>query len=275
MVCKNCGADLKPGVKYCLNCGSYIDEDDIVEETEENESLIDITDDGEVSNEIDNNDINFDNIPTIEADEVVEKPKKKRKRKKIKLKLMDIIIYLGLLSIIVVSIVIIVLTITKKDNPSKTPPTPTVIEDSKVTMSDYTVTIPGKLRYTTESNRLYVSDNTNYTFSFNVTEDNYKKYSDDLTILSKQMEKSGYIVENSEKKINGTEEFIIYRIKVSSTVKYFYATIIDDRHTLMGIIEVLESGNWEESLPNITTVKKSIVYNNAENDVNKALEGNS
>lgn len=275
MVCKNCGADLKPGVKYCLNCGSYIDEDDIVEETEENESLIDITDDGEVSNEIGNDDINFDNIPTIEADEVVEKPKKKHKRKKIKLKLMDIIIYLGLLSIIVVSIVIIVLTITKKDNPSKTPPTPTVIEDSKVTMSDYTVTIPGKLRYTTESNRLYVSDNTNFTFSFNVTEDNYKKYSDDLTILSKQMEKSGYIVENSEKKINGTEEFIIYRIKVSSTVKYFYATIIDDRHTLMGIIEVLESGNWEESLPNITTVKKSIVYNNAENDVNKALEGNS
>lgn len=275
MVCKNCGADLKPGVKYCLNCGSYIDEDDIVEEVEENESLIDITDDGEVSNEIGNDDINFDNIPTIEADEVVEKPKKKRKRKKIKLKLMDIIIYLGLLSIIVVSIVIIVLTITKKDNPSKTPPTPTVIEDSKVTMSDYTVTIPGKLRYTTESNRLYVSDNTNYTFSFNVTEDNYKKYSDDLTILSKQMEKSGYTVENSEKKINGTEEFIIYRIKVSSTVKYFYATIIDDRHTLMGIIEVLESGNWEESLPNITTVKKSIVYNNAENDVNKALEGNS
>ena len=28
MVCKNCGADLKPGIKYCLECGNYIDDDD-------------------------------------------------------------------------------------------------------------------------------------------------------------------------------------------------------------------------------------------------------
>ena len=140
-------------------------------------------------------------------------------------------------------------------------------------MSDYTVTIPGKLRYTTESSRLYVSDNTNFTFSFNVTEDNYNKYASDLSVISSQMEKSGYTVENSEKKINGTEEFIIYRIKVNSSIKYFYVTALDNNHTLMGIIEVLESGNWEEALPNITTVKKSIVYNNAANDVSNAAQG--
>ena len=32
MVCKNCGADLKPGIKYCLNCGYYIDEEDLEKE---------------------------------------------------------------------------------------------------------------------------------------------------------------------------------------------------------------------------------------------------
>ena len=261
MVCKNCGADLKPGVKYCLNCGSYIDDEDIVEEPE---SLIDITDD-------DNSDI--EDIPTVEEDVVEETPKKKKKKKRLKLKPIDLIIYLGLISIIVVSVIIIIFTLTKKDKTPTTPTTPVVIEDSKVTMSDYTVTIPGKLRYTTESSRLYVSDNTNFTFSFNVTEDNYNKYASDLSVISSQMEKSGYTVENSEKKINGTEEFIIYRIKVNSSIKYFYVTALDNNHTLMGIIEVLESGNWEEALPNITTVKKSIVYNNAANDVSNAAQG--
>ncbi len=265
MVCKNCGADLKPGVKYCLNCGSYIDEDDMLEEEVQDNHV----------DEIQDNSTTIEEIPMVEEDVVEEKPKKKRRKRKMKLKPMDLIIYLGLISIIVVSVIIIVVTLTKKDDTPTTPSEPIVVEDSKVTMSDYTVTIPGKLRYTTESNRLYVSDNENFTFSFNVSEDNYKKYSDDLTLLSKQMEKSGYTVENSEKKNNGTEEFLVYRIKVNSTTKYFYVTSLDEKHVLMGIIEVLESGNWEAALPNITTVKKSIVYNNASSDVENAVQGNN
>lgn len=264
MVCKNCGADLKPGVKYCLNCGSYIDDEDMVEE----EQVVETYEDPK-------EEVVIDDIPQIEEDIVEKKPKKKKKKRKMKLKPMDLIIYIGLISIIVVSIIIIVITLTKKTDTPQVPSDPIVIEDSKVTMSDYTVTIPGKLRYTTESNKLYVSDNTNYIFSFNVTNDTYKKYSDDLTILSKQMEKSGYTVENSEKRNNGTEEFLIYRIKVSSTTKYFYVTTLDDKHILMGIVEVLEAGNWEESLPAITTVKKSIVFNNASNDVENAVQSNS
>ena len=171
MVCKNCGADLKPGVKYCLNCGSYIDEDDMLEEEVQDNHV----------DEIQDNSTTIEEIPMVEEDVVEEKPKKKRRKRKMKLKPMDLIIYLGLISIIVVSVIIIVVTLTKKDDTPTTPSEPIVVEDSKVTMSDYTVTIPGKLRYTTESNRLYVSDNENFTFSFNVSEDNYKKYSDDLT----------------------------------------------------------------------------------------------
>ena len=262
MVCRNCGADLKPGVKYCLNCGSYIDDEDDMTEEEPKEDLIEIQDSPSI-----------DDIPMVEEDIVEEKPKKKRKKRKMKLKPLDIIIYLGLISIIIVSIVIIVITLLKKPDVPSTPPGPVVVEDSKVTMSNYSVTIPGKLRYTTESSRLYVSDNANFTFSFNITEDDYKKYADDLTVLSKQMEKSGYTVENSEKKVNGSEEFILYRIKVGSTIKYFYVTSLDEKHTLMGIIEVLESGNWEEALPNITTVKKSVVFSNTANDVQNAAQG--
>ena len=262
MVCKNCGADLKPGVKYCLNCGNYIDEADMVEE---NDNTTETSDENDSSY--------IEEIPKIEEDIAEEKVKKKRKRKRHKLKLVDIVIYLGLFSIIVVSIIIIIITINKKDDTPSVPQEPTILEDSKVTMSNYSVTIPGNLRYVTESNRLYVSDNNNFTFSFNVTEDDYKKYSTDLSILSKQMEKSGYVVENSEVKTNGTEEFVIYRIKVSSTVKYFYVTTLDDKHTLMGIIEVLESGNWEAALPNITLVKNSIAYVDASSEVNSAIQG--
>ena len=70
MVCKNCGADLKPGIKYCLNCGYYLDEDD--DKTEQNDSLSDISDD--VSS--DNSDSTFDDF----GEDLNEQKKSKRKK---------------------------------------------------------------------------------------------------------------------------------------------------------------------------------------------------
>ena len=45
MFCKNCGADLKPGIKYCLNCGNYLEEED--EEIEEKEDFVESVDEEE------------------------------------------------------------------------------------------------------------------------------------------------------------------------------------------------------------------------------------
>ena len=67
MVCKNCGADLKPGVKYCLNCGNYIDEADMVEE---NDNTTETSDENDSSY--------IEEIPKIEEDIAEEKVKKKK-----------------------------------------------------------------------------------------------------------------------------------------------------------------------------------------------------
>ena len=56
MVCKNCGADLKPGVKYCLNCGNYIEDDEETDE-EKDEEKDDLENDSEDDLSID--DINL------------------------------------------------------------------------------------------------------------------------------------------------------------------------------------------------------------------------
>ena len=87
MVCKNCGADLKPGIKYCVECGNYIDEEDEEEEVFEDIGLM------------------VDDSQEIEFNE--EEPKKKKKVK-LRLTTMDYVIYAVLFTIFIGSILVLI-----------------------------------------------------------------------------------------------------------------------------------------------------------------------
>ena len=90
MVCKNCGADLKPGIKYCVECGNYIDEEEGNEEVYEDVGLM------------------VDDSQEIEFSE--EEPKKK-KRKKLRLTTMDYIIYVVLFTIFIGSVLVLIFSL--------------------------------------------------------------------------------------------------------------------------------------------------------------------
>mgnify|MGYP007070240046 CR=1 FL=1 len=242
MVCKNCGADLKPGIKYCLECGSYVDDEE--EELEEQSSS--------------NEEISTDYQPvTFEA------PKKK-KRTKLNLSTSDYLIYAGLLIVMVGSIIVIIVALVRNNNqqaqPLPTSTTEVVQEDQTVTVDNYTVVIPGRLISTVQDNSLHVSDNVNYTFTFQLQEDDFDKYSDDHSILEEQLVNSKYeVLTVSEKNVN-QRNFLIYQIKVDGSTKILYLTKANYKYMAMGIIEIFSNGNWEEALPDIDTVCSSINF---------------
>ena len=165
MVCKNCGADLKPGIKYCLNCGNYIDEDEI-SEVDDSSSLSDLQSD------ISDNDkkIEFDdNYSFTESEE-----KSTKKKKKLNLSSKDMLIYGVLILIILVSLIVMLVSIvggSKKK--SVTQPTTTTVEDNVVKMKDYTIKFSGKLNYSEDGDVIYISDDENYTFSYRNSLDDY------------------------------------------------------------------------------------------------------
>ena len=240
MVCKNCGADLKPGIKYCLNCGNYIDEDEITE-VDDSSSLSDLQSD------ISDNDkkIEFDdNYSFTESEE-----KSTKKKKKLKLSSKDMLIYGVLILIILVSLIVMLVSIvggSKKK--SVTQPTTTAVEDNVVKMKDYTIKFSGKLNYSEDGDVIYISDDENYTFSYRNSLDDYEKYSKDLSILEGSLKKSGYSVLNSEKREIDENEFIIYKFKFDSTTKYLYVTKVDKKYITMGTIEEISNGDWREAL---------------------------
>ncbi len=243
MVCKNCGADLKPGIKYCLECGSYIDDED---------------DDEELQTETTNDEISSEYKPvTIQAPT-------KRKRKKLNLSTSDYLIYAGLLIVMVGSIIVIIVALVR-NNSQKVDPTPTstaevVKEDQTVTVDNYTVVVPGRLVSAVQDKSLHVSDNVNYTFTFQLQEDDFNKYADDHTILEQQLTSSKYeVLTVSEKTIN-QRIFLIYQIRVDGSTKILYLTEINSRNMAMGIIEIFSNGNWEEALPDIDSVCDSLSF---------------
>lgn len=266
MVCKNCGADLKPGIKYCLNCGYYLDEDD--DKTEQNDSLSDISDD--VSS--DNSDSTFDDF----GEDLKEQKKSKRK----KMTMTDMLIYGVLILIIVISFIVMIVSLINGSKRTSNNPQPTNIkvEDNVIKMKNYTIKFSGKLNYTQDGEIVYITDDKNYTFSYRNSLDDYERYSKDLTILENSLKKSGYNVMNSEKREVNDTEFIIYKFKFDSSVKYLYVTKVDKKYVTMGTIEELSNGDWREALTVINKINSTIKINDSDDsdsDINNVLSNNT
>ena len=285
MVCKNCGADLKPGIKYCLNCGNYIDEDDNEEEVSETEDSLSLSD---LQNNISDDDKKLEFDDNYSFDQPEDKTKKKKRKTKLNVK--DMLIYGVLILIILVSLIVMLVSIvggSKKK--AVTQPTTTTVEDNVVKMKDYTIKFSGKLNYSQDGEVIYISDDENYTFSYRNSLDDYEKYSKDLSILENSLKKSGYSVLNSEKREIDENEFIIYKFKFDNTTKYLYVTKVDKKYITMGTIEEMNNGDWREALTSINKINKNIkfskdsesssdekidnVLNNSTTDLNKIIKG--
>ena len=126
MVCKNCGADLKPGIKYCLNCGEYIEDDDSSKPNNEL-SLSDVDDQKRDSEVKIGDDYSFEGST-----------KKEKKPLFGKLSTTDLLIYGVLVLIIVVSLIVILVSLVGgKKEQVEVQPTSTVVADHTVKMKDY------------------------------------------------------------------------------------------------------------------------------------------
>ena len=275
MVCKNCGADLKPGIKYCLNCGYYIDEED-GDSKEESLSLDDI----DLSTNTDGEDskLVFDDYADDSSKTVSKKSRKK------KMTMTDMLIYGVLILIIVISFIVMIVSIVNSNKKTPVSPQPTVtnVEDNVIKTKNYTIKFSGKLNYSQDGEVIYISDDKNYTFSYRNSLDDYERYSKDLTILENSLKKSGYNVLNSEKREVNETEFIIYKFKFDSNVKYLYVTKVDKKYVTMGTIEEIDNGDWREALTVINKIKRTIkitdsgdsdteinnVLNNSTTDIN-------
>ncbi len=275
MVCKNCGADLKPGIKYCLNCGYYIDEED-GDSKEESLSLDDI----DLSTNTDGEDskLVFDDYADDSSKTVSKKSRKK------KMTMTDMLIYGVLILIIVISFIVMIVSIVNSNKKTSVSPQPTVtnVEDNVIKTKNYTVKFSGKLNYSQDGEVIYISDDKNYTFSYRNSLDDYERYSKDLTILENSLKKSGYNVLNSEKREVNETEFIIYKFKFDSNVKYLYVTKVDKKYVTMGTIEEIDNGDWREALTVINKINGTIkitdsgdsdteinnVLNNSTTDIN-------
>lgn len=269
MVCKNCGADLKPGIKYCLNCGNYIDDDDDDEKelAEEMEEVAVDNDDKEEDNKEDY-ELSYDDLSSVSddesSDEEEEKPQKQRK--KLNMSLTDMLIYGGLILVIVISLIIILVSLaTQKKHVEQ--PTPEVkVVDNKVSIDNYTITFSGKLNYNQEKNIIYITDKENYTFSYRNKVDDYKKYATDLTILSKDLKNNGCSVISTETKKEGNTEFIIYKYKMTNETKYLYVTPLKEKYVTMGVIDEIDGGQWENALAVIAGINSNIKFNNSDSE---------
>ena len=257
MVCKNCGSDLKPGMKYCLNCGSYIDEDD----SSDKDTTMDFSEENSEVDSIESkSDFSFDEG----IDDYSKTPKKKNKKSKYKMK--DIIVYGVLILIIIVSVIVMIVSLLGFKSKSEPVPQPTnvVVEDNKVEVGNYTISFSGKLNYNQNKDVVYITDDKNYSFSYRNTLDDYELYSKDLNIFSEKLKNSGYEVLNSEKKEIESKEFIIYKFKYLDSVKYLYITKVDKKYVTMGTIEEIDGGDWSEALEVISSINDKIKFKDNE-----------
>ena len=269
MVCKNCGADLKPGIKYCLNCGYYIDDSESVEDDYVEDSNNSNTDDVMDYNDADS----YDSASSMNYEqdsydyEEPSAPSRKKKRKS--LGVTDIIIYTVLVLIIIVSVVVIII------NPGAIPSrivqqeeNEEVIEPSTVEMSNYTVTFPGELYYGVENEILKISDKENYFFSYTLLKSAYSKYMTDSTLFAKDIEKMKYVFSSSEKRTVNSREFVIYSIQnPEGTNMFYYFTKADDSHIVGGFIYNI-GGEWSLCLEVISDLCDSIDYSSGKNTTN-------
>ena len=246
MVCKNCGAELKPGVMYCLECGSYVE-------------------DGAES-------------PTNSAPVESKKggPQKKVVKKtkyKVKMSTKDWLIYGGLFLVLIGSIVVIIITLingSKKEEiiqPLPQQQTPEVVkQDQTYTIDNYTLVVDKEYNSDVQNDMLYVSDDTNFTLNFQVTSDDFEAYIKDRKKLEDELKKNHYEVISSSEKTYGSRKFIICNIKVNGTAKYLYISKINDKYSAMGIIEELTVGKWEDALPALDKVINTVQITDDDKD---------
>ena len=137
MQCPNCGCDLKPGAKFCFNCGFYLDNG----EDEKKGKLSDIPD---------------DSIDFSEDDSSFNTPKKQKKTFDFK----DNIVYIVLGIVLIISLILLVYGIVSKNSQSKVPVTPpaSMKPEMKITVEDYKLTVPAGLDYQIEGKSVFISD---------------------------------------------------------------------------------------------------------------------
>ena len=235
MVCKNCGADLKPGIKYCLECGNYIDEDEY-------------------------NGSSSGNSTMSGAQPYQLKSVSRKKKKSKKLSTMDILIYSGLSLIIIISVIVIIITLIQGNKEEVITEPPVVLQDTTVSVDNYEITIPAGLNYDIQGSTIFVSDDQNYTFSYKNTNDNYDLYANDLSVLTNDLSANNYeVVTVGKKQVDG-REFIICEIRVNGRIKYLYLTKLL-RYTTMGVIDGFEGGDWSLALNAICELNNSVVDN--------------
>lgn len=235
MVCKNCGADLKPGIKYCLECGNYIDDED---------EMFDVSDS---SNEM--NGYGGYQLRSVSS----------KKKRRTRIRFIDILIYAGLALIILVSLIVIIITIVRGQNPPTTPPTPTVVNsDSTVNIDNYQIIIPGSLNYDVQGSTLTVSDNQNYTFSYKNTTEDYDGFFKDVNALSKELVANNYEVLSINRKNVANHLFIVGELRINGRVKYLYLTQVNQDYTSVGVIDAYEGGMWDLALNAIAEINDSI-----------------
>lgn len=274
MVCKNCGADLKPGIKYCLNCGYYIDEEDDDDDDSKEESLS--LDDIDLSTNTDGEEskLVFDDYDKGSSKTVSKKSKKK------KMTMTDMLIYGVLILIIVISFTVMIVSIVNSNKKTTVNPQSTVtnVEDNVIKTKNYTIKFSGKLNYSQDGEVVYISDDKNYTFSYRNSLDDYERYSKDLTILENSLKKSGYNVINCEKREVNETEFIIYKFKFDSNVKYLYVTKVDMKYVTMGTIEEIDNGDWREALTVINKINGTIKItdsSDSDTEINNVLNNST
>lgn len=238
MVCKNCGAELKSGVMYCLECGSYVDD---------------------TSDSYDDDDSSGGKGSSSKKKVV------KRRKYKVKMTLKDWLIYGGLFLVLVGSIVVIVITIvngSKKEEvviPSEpTTPVEPVKQDQTYTLDNYTLVVDKAYNSDVQNDMLYISDYVNFTLNFQVTSDDYEAYLNDSKILEDDLKKHHYDVVSSFEKTSGSRKYIICVIKVNGATGYVYISRITDKYYATGKIEELTANKWEEALPALDKVISTV-----------------
>lgn len=250
MQCPNCGCDLKPGAKFCFNCGFYLDngEDEKKEDT--------------TSDKLD--DIPDDSIDFSEDDSSFNTSKKQKKAFDFK----DNIVYIVLGIVLIISLILLVYGIVSKNSQSKVPVTPpdSMKPEMKITVEDYKLTVPAGLDYQIEGKSVFISDDEKYNFSFRINKGDYNNYSKNMDTLSEELKKSNYNIKSAEKKTIAEDELLVYTISLDSDIKYLYLTKYNSEKISMGVISIHNKTNIDEICKVILKVTKSVKYDNESED---------
>lgn len=250
MQCPNCGCDLKPGAKFCFNCGFYLDNG---EEEKKEDTASDKLDD-----------IPDDSIDFSEDDSSVDTPKKQKKAFDFK----DNIVYIVLGIVLIISLILLVYGIVSKNSQSKVPVTPpaSTKPEMKITVEDYKLTVPAGLDYQIEGKSVFISDDEKYNFSYRINKGDYDNYSKNMDTLSEELKKSNYNIKSAEKKTIGEDELLVYTISLDSDIKYLYLTKYNSEKISMGVISIHNKTNIDEICKVILKVTKSVKYDNESED---------